>query len=105
MGVNTFLGIGYMPFHNSILMFLSCNQNQCCVLCGLLGGGGGVTSIGGRTRCSRKKKHGKRKRVSKSGVGADLEKGVRIGKNGGKGYPNRCDQSSSQAIIHGKGST
>ena len=35
------------------------------------GGGGGVTSIGGRTRCSRKKCV---KRVSKSGVGAERER-------------------------------
>ena len=43
------------------------------------------------------------KGVSKSGVGADHEKGVKIAKNGGKGYPNRYGRSSSQAIIRGKG--
>ena len=42
----------------------------------------GVTSIGGRTRCLRKKT---RKRVSKSGVGADREKGIKFAKNGVKG--------------------
>ena len=35
--------------------------------------------------------------------GAEREKGVKIAKNGEKGYPNRDDQNSSQAIIRGKG--
>ena len=33
----------------------------------------------------------------------DREKGVKIAKNGGKGYPNHYDQSSSRGIIRGKG--
>ena len=40
------------------------------------GGGGGFTSIGGRTRCSRKKGEGK------------------------QGYRNHYDQSSSRGIIY-----
>ena len=46
-------------------------------------GGGGVTTIGGNTRCSRGKNA--EKGISKSGVGAeraDREKGVKIAKNG-----------------------
>ena len=68
------------------------------------GGGGGVTSIGGRTRCSREKK--RVKRVSKSGVGTEREKGVKNAKkNGRKGYPNRYYQLSiyRHAIKRGKG--
>ena len=45
-------------------------------------------------------------RISKSGVGAEranLKKGVKIGGNGGKGYPNRYDQSSSHTIKRRKG--
>ena len=52
--------------------------------CAWGGGGGGVISIGGRTRCSRKNGG---KGVSKSGVGAERairEKGVNIAKNRGK---------------------
>ena len=49
-----------------------------------------------------KKKRGKG--VSKSGVGAEREKGVKIEpKNGGEGYPNRYDQSYSHVIIRGIG--
>ena len=51
---------------------------------------------------ARGKKH-RVKRVSKSGVGAEREKGVKAAKNGRKGYPNRYDQNSSHAIKRGKG--
>ena len=43
------------------------------------------------------------KRVSKSGVGAEREKGVQKRENGRKGYPNSYDQNSSHAIKRGKG--
>ena len=43
------------------------------------------------------------KKVSKSGVGAEREKGVKNAKNGRKGYPNHSDQNSSHAIKRGKG--
>ena len=49
----------------------------------------------------RKKK--RVKRVSKSRVGAEREKGVKNAKNGRKGYPNRYGQNSSHAIKRGKG--
>ena len=42
--------------------------------------GEGVTSIGGRTRCAIRKKNVDNAWVSKSGVGADREKGVKVAK-------------------------
>ena len=64
-------------------------------------GGGGVTSIGGRTRRSREKK--RVKGVSKSGVGAEREKGFKNANIWTKWYPNRYDQNTSHAIKCGKG--
>ena len=66
------------------------------------GGGGGVTSIGGRTRCSRKKK------TRKKGIQIRGGRGTRKGcqkreKWEKRVYPNRYDQNSSHAIKRGKG--
>ena len=63
------------------------------------GGGGGVTSIGGRTMMLEKKILVKR--VSKSGVGAERGKGVKNPKNGRKRYPNRYTEKTPGQISPG----
>ena len=65
------------------------------------GGGGGSLPLEAVPDARERKK--RVKRVSKSGVGAEREKGVKNAKNGRKGYPNRYDQNSSHAIKRGKG--
>ena len=56
------------------------------------GGGGGYFHWRPYQMLEKKKK--RVKRVSKSGVGAEREKGVKNANNGRKGYPNRYDQNS-----------
>ena len=70
------------------------------------GGGGGVrerSDPGGLEAVPDAREKKRVKRVSKSGVGAEREKGVKNAKNGRKGYQNRYDQNSSHAIKRGKG--
>ena len=57
----------------------------------ITGGGGGSLPLEAVPDAREKKRV---KSVSKSGVGAEREKGVKNAKNGRKGYPNRYDQNS-----------